>query len=105
VRAMARVAVACDLHVDRKPRQPLRWLLPIFGLSNSPFLGLGLAAAGAWLTFVAWRALRAPASRVFAKPSTHQLLRRDGHGRGDPGRCAGPLNCMISQQGGLLGHG
>lgn len=35
-------------------------LLPIFGLSNSPFLGLGLAAAGAWLTVVAWRSLRAP---------------------------------------------
>ena len=34
-------------------------LLPIFGLSSSPFLGLGLAAAGAWLTFVTWRALRA----------------------------------------------
>jgi len=34
-------------------------LLPIFGLSTSPFLGLCLAAAGAWLTFVAWRALRA----------------------------------------------
>jgi protoheme IX farnesyltransferase len=35
-------------------------LLPIFGLSTSPFLGLGLAVAGAWLVFVAWRALRAP---------------------------------------------
>jgi len=35
-------------------------LLPIFGLSTSPFLGLGLAAAGAWLVAVAWRALRAP---------------------------------------------
>jgi protoheme IX farnesyltransferase len=40
-------------------------LLPIFGLSNSPFLGLGLAAAGAWLTFVAWRALRAPGQQGF----------------------------------------
>jgi heme O synthase-like polyprenyltransferase len=40
-------------------------LLPIFGLSNSPFLGLGLAAAGAWLTFVAWRALRAPGKQGF----------------------------------------
>ena len=40
-------------------------LLPVFGLSNSPFLGLGLAAAGAWLTFVAWRALRAPNKQGF----------------------------------------
>jgi protoheme IX farnesyltransferase len=40
-------------------------LLPIFGLSNSPFLGLGLAAAGAWLTFVSWRALRAPSKQGF----------------------------------------
>ena len=40
-------------------------LLPIFGLSNSPYLGLGLAAAGAWLTFVAWRALRRPNKQGF----------------------------------------
>ena len=40
-------------------------LLPIFGLSSSPFLGLGLAAAGAWLTFVAWRALHAPDKQGF----------------------------------------
>jgi heme O synthase-like polyprenyltransferase len=40
-------------------------LLPIFGLSNSPFLGLGLAAAGAWLIFVVWRALRAPGPQGF----------------------------------------
>jgi protoheme IX farnesyltransferase len=40
-------------------------LLPIFGLSNSPFLGLGLAAAGAWLTFVTWRALRVPGKPGF----------------------------------------
>jgi protoheme IX farnesyltransferase len=40
-------------------------LLPIFGLSNSPFLGLGLAAAGAWLTIVTWRALRAPSKQGF----------------------------------------
>jgi protoheme IX farnesyltransferase len=40
-------------------------LLPIFGLSSSPFLGLGLAAAGAWLTFVAWRALRIPSKQGF----------------------------------------
>ena len=38
-------------------------LLPIFGLSTSPFLGVGLAAAGAWLIFVAWRALRAPGTQ------------------------------------------
>jgi protoheme IX farnesyltransferase len=35
-------------------------LLPIFGLSSSPFLGLGLAAAGTWLIAEAWRALRTP---------------------------------------------
>jgi protoheme IX farnesyltransferase len=40
-------------------------LLPIFGLSTSPFLGLGLAAAGVWLTFIAWRALRAPGKQGF----------------------------------------
>jgi len=40
-------------------------LLPIFGLSSSPFLGLGLAAAGAWLIFVAWRALRPPDKQGF----------------------------------------
>jgi protoheme IX farnesyltransferase len=40
-------------------------LLPIFGLSNSPYLGLGLAAAGAWLTFVAWRSLRKPNKQGF----------------------------------------
>jgi protoheme IX farnesyltransferase len=40
-------------------------LLPIFGLSSSPYLGLGLAAAGAWLTFVAWRALRRPNKQGF----------------------------------------
>jgi protoheme IX farnesyltransferase len=40
-------------------------LLPIFGLSSSPYLGLGLAAAGAWLTFVAWRALRRPSKQGF----------------------------------------
>jgi heme o synthase len=35
-------------------------LLPIFGLSASPFLGLGLAIAGGWLVAVAWRALKTP---------------------------------------------
>jgi protoheme IX farnesyltransferase len=40
-------------------------LLPIFGLSSSPFLGLGLAAAGTWLTVVAWRSLRAPSKQGF----------------------------------------
>jgi protoheme IX farnesyltransferase len=40
-------------------------LLPIFGLSSSPFLGLGLAAAGIWLTVVAWRALRTPSRQGF----------------------------------------
>jgi protoheme IX farnesyltransferase len=40
-------------------------LLPIFGLSSSPYLGLGLAAAGAWLTIVAWRALRKPNKQGF----------------------------------------
>src|SRR6266540_4356530 len=40
-------------------------LLPIFGLSSSPFLGFGLAAAGIWLTVVAWRALRTPSRQGF----------------------------------------
>jgi protoheme IX farnesyltransferase len=40
-------------------------LLPIFGLSSSPYLGLGLVAAGAWLTFVAWRSLRKPNKQGF----------------------------------------
>jgi heme o synthase len=40
-------------------------LLPIFGLSSSPFFGLGLALAGAWLTVIAWRSLRAPSKQGF----------------------------------------
>jgi heme o synthase len=40
-------------------------LLPIFGLSRSPFLGLGLAVAGGWLIFVVWRALRTPSKQGF----------------------------------------
>lgn len=42
-------------------------LLPIFGLSTSPFLGLGLAAAGAWLVAVAWRSLRTPEKPGFRR--------------------------------------
>jgi heme O synthase-like polyprenyltransferase len=42
-------------------------LLPIFGLSASPFLGLGLAAAGAWLVAVTWRALRTPEKSGFRR--------------------------------------
>jgi heme o synthase len=38
-------------------------LLPIFGLSSSPFLGLALVLAGAWLVFIAWRGLRAPSKQ------------------------------------------
>ncbi len=38
-------------------------LLPIFGLSRSPFLGLGLVVAGAWLVLIAWRSLRNPSKR------------------------------------------
>lgn len=38
-------------------------LLPIFGLSRSPFLGLGLVVAGAWLVLIAWRSLRTPSKR------------------------------------------
>ena len=38
-------------------------LVPLFGLSSSPFLGLGLAIAGAWLVVVAWRALHKPSKR------------------------------------------
>jgi protoheme IX farnesyltransferase len=42
-------------------------LLPIFGLARSPFLGLGLALAGACLIVVVWRALRAPSSPGFRR--------------------------------------
>ncbi len=42
-------------------------LLPIFGLTASPFLGLGLVVAGAWLVAVAWRALRVPAPAGFGR--------------------------------------
>jgi protoheme IX farnesyltransferase len=42
-------------------------LLPIFGLAQSPFLGLGLTLAGAWLTLVAWRSLRVPSSQGFRR--------------------------------------
>ncbi len=38
-------------------------LLPIFGLSSSPFLGLGLVLAGVWLVLIAWRSLRAPSKQ------------------------------------------
>lgn len=38
-------------------------LLPLFGLSSSPFLGLGLVVAGAWLVLIAWRSLRAPSKQ------------------------------------------
>lgn len=38
-------------------------LLPIFGLSSSPFLGLALVLAGAWLVFIAWRGLRSPSKQ------------------------------------------
>lgn len=40
-------------------------LLPLFGLSRSPYLSLGLVAAGAWLTIIAWRALRVPSVHGF----------------------------------------
>ena len=42
-------------------------LLPIFGLTASPFLGLGLVAAGTWLVVVAWRSLRVPDRRGFGR--------------------------------------
>jgi hypothetical protein len=32
---------------------------------SSPFLGLGLAAAGIWLTVVTWRELRTPSRQGF----------------------------------------
>jgi heme o synthase len=38
-------------------------LLPIFGLSSSPFLGLGLVLAGSWLVLIAWRTLRTPSKQ------------------------------------------
>jgi protoheme IX farnesyltransferase len=42
-------------------------LLPIFGLSATPFLGLGLAVAGTWLVISAWRALRTPDKSGFRR--------------------------------------
>jgi protoheme IX farnesyltransferase len=42
-------------------------LLPIFGLTASPFLGLGLVVAGAWLVAVAWRSLRVPSQPGFGR--------------------------------------
>jgi len=53
-------------------------LLPIFGLSTSPFIALGLVAAGVWLVAVAWRSLRAPAApgirRAFHAINTYAVL-------------------------------
>jgi heme o synthase len=53
-------------------------LLPIFGLSSSPFVALGLVAAGVWLVAVAWRSLRAPAApgirRAFHAINTYAVL-------------------------------
>jgi protoheme IX farnesyltransferase len=59
VRAMGAASLARVTFMWTAATAASALLLPIFGLSNSPFLGLGLAAAGVWLTFVAWRALRA----------------------------------------------
>jgi protoheme IX farnesyltransferase len=53
-------------------------LLPIFGLSTSPFMALGLVAASVWLVAVAWHALRTPAApgirRAFAAINYYALL-------------------------------
>ena len=65
VRAMGAVSLARVTFMWTAATAASALLLPIFGLSNSPFLGLGLAAAGVWLTFVAWRALRAPGKQGF----------------------------------------
>jgi protoheme IX farnesyltransferase len=65
VRAMGAGALARVTFMWTAAAAASALLLPIFGLSTSPFLGLGLAAAGAWLTFVAWRALRAPDKQGF----------------------------------------
>lgn len=53
-------------------------LLPIFGLSTSPFIALGLVAAGVWLVAVTWRSLRTPAAsgirRAFHAINTYAVL-------------------------------
>jgi protoheme IX farnesyltransferase len=60
VRGMGRDAVARVTFTWTAATAASALLIPIFGLSGSPFLGVGLAVAGAWLVAVAWRALRVP---------------------------------------------
>ena len=60
VRALGKDSVARVTFMWTAATAASALLLPIFGLSASPFLGLGLAAAGAWLVTVTWRALRTP---------------------------------------------
>lgn len=60
VRALGKDSVARVTFMWTAATAASALLLPIFGLSASPFLGLGLAAAGVWLVAVTWRALRTP---------------------------------------------
>jgi protoheme IX farnesyltransferase len=57
VRALGKDSVARVTFMWTAATAASALLLPIFGLSTSPFLGLGLAIAGAWLVAVAWRSL------------------------------------------------
>jgi hypothetical protein len=49
-----------------------------FGLSATPYLGLGLAVAGGWLAIIAWRALRTPgksgSTRAFAAINYYAVM-------------------------------
>ena len=67
VRALGKDSVARVTFMWTAATAASALLLPIFGLSASPFLGLGLAAAGAWLVAVAWRALRTPGKPGFRR--------------------------------------
>jgi protoheme IX farnesyltransferase len=67
VRALGKDAVARVTFMWTAATAASALLLPIFGLSASPFLGLGLAAAGAWLIAVTWRALRTPEKPGFRR--------------------------------------
>ena len=68
--------LARRMGVDSLSRMTFMWttataasalLLPIFGLSSSPFVALGLAAGGAWLVVVVWRSLRMRSSSGFRR--------------------------------------
>jgi protoheme IX farnesyltransferase len=67
VRALGRDSVARVTFMWTAATAGSALLLPLFGLSNSPFLGLGLALAGGWLVTIAWRSLRAAAKPGFSR--------------------------------------